>query len=177
MKLQRMVRFSMTSILMLVVMSAAASALFAKVHKFVPSVPKSYLKIDAPILFIASIGLTAIALAAVKNHNAMQTMLQITVACLGYLSLIWLAESGRQRPLLYWFQISFGLLVSVPLLARRIVKSEMPRGPRRELWKKNLDAFYLAFLTMILVLGGILLQWLVLTLSGSLAALLATVAP
>ena len=60
-------------------------------------------------------------------------------------------ETGRERPLLYWFQISFGLLATVPMVARRLVKTEMERGPRRTRWKKTCEAFFFAFLTMLLV--------------------------
>jgi hypothetical protein len=160
MKLLRKFRFSMAMVMMMVVTAAAASALFAKVRTHIPASNQPYLKIDAPILFVLSIGLTGVALGALKSHSAGQTMLQITIACLGYVSLIGLAEAGRERPLLYWFQFSFGLLVTAPLLARRIVKSEMERGPRRTWWKKTFEAVFFAFLTMMLVLLGLLLQFL-----------------
>ena len=160
MKLLRKFRFSMAMAMMMVVAAAAASALFAKVREHIPAGNQPYLRVDAPILFLASIGLTAVALGALKGHSAFQMMLQMTVACLSYLSLIALAESGRERPLLYWFQASFGILVTAPLLARRIVKTEMERGPRRTWWKKTLEAVFFAFLTMMLVLLGLLLQWL-----------------
>jgi hypothetical protein len=160
MKLLRKFRFSMAMVMMLVVTAAAASALFAKIREHVPATNQPYLRIDAPILFLLSIGLTAVALGALKSHSAGQTMLQITVACLSYLSLIGLAETGRERPLLYWFQFSFGILVTGPLLARRIVKTEMERGPKRTWWKKTFEAIFFAFLTMMLVLLGLLLQWL-----------------
>src|SRR5206468_6751026 len=118
MRLLRKFRFSMAMAMMMVVTAAAASALFAKVHAHVPASSQPYLKIDAPVLFLLSIGLTSVALGALKGHAAWQMMLQITVACLSYVSLIGLAESGRERPLLYWFEVSFGLLVTAPLLAR-----------------------------------------------------------
>ncbi len=160
MRLLKKVRFSMATAMMLVATSAAASALFAKVREHAPSATKPYLKIDAPVLFVLSIGLTAIALGSLKGHSANQTMLQVMLACLGFLSLIGLAEAGLARPLLYWFQASFGVLVTVPLLARRIVKTEMPRGPRRDWWKRMCEAVFFSFLTMMLVLLGIFVQWL-----------------
>lgn len=166
MLLFRKMQFSMALVMMMVVTAAAASALFAKVRAHVPASNQLYLKIDAPILFVLSIGLTAVGLGALKAHSAGQTMLQITVACLGYVSLFGLAESGRERPLLYWFQFSFGLLVTGPLLARRLVKTEMERGPRRDWWKRTTEALFFAFLTMILVLFGVLLQWLTAMIGG-----------
>jgi hypothetical protein len=161
MKLLRKFRFSMAMIMMMVVTAAAASALFAKVWMHIPTSNQPYLKIDAPILFVLSIALTAIALGALKGHSAWQMMLQITVACLSYVSLIGLAETGRERPLLYWFQVGFGVLVTAPMLARQVVKNEMERGPKRTWWKKTCEALVFAFLTMILVLAGILLEALV----------------
>ncbi|WP_435011358.1 hypothetical protein P12x_002665 [Tundrisphaera lichenicola] len=160
MLLLRKFRFSLALIMMMVVTAAAASALFAKVRAHTPAAGQAYLKVDAPILFILSIGLTAIGLGSLKGHSAGQMMLQITVACLGYVSLIGIAEAGWERPLLYWFQVSFGIFVTGPLLARQFVKSEMERGPRRDWWKKTCESFFFAFLTMLLVLVGLILEWL-----------------
>ena len=156
----RKLRFSMATMLMLVVTAAVASALFAKIRQHVPAVGQPYLRVDAPALFVLSIGLTAVALGAIKSHSGFQTMLQVIVACLSYLSLIALAESGQERPMLYWFEASFAFLVTGPLLARRLVKTEMERGPRRTWWKKTFEAIFFAFLTIWLVLVGVLLTWL-----------------
>jgi hypothetical protein len=158
--LRNRVRFTLATVMMLVVTSAAASALFAKVREHAAVATKPYLKIDAPVLFVLSIVLTAVALGSMKGHSAVQTMLQVTVACLGYLSLIWLAEAMLERPLLYWFQVGFGVLVAAPMWARNVVKTEMDRGPRRDWWKKTFEAVIFAFLTMNLVLLGILIQFM-----------------
>ena len=168
MNLLRKFRFSMAMVMMMVVTAAAASALFAKVRTHVPTGNLPSLKTDAPILFVLSIGLTAVALGSLKGHSPGQIMLQTTVACLGYLSLIQLAEAGRERPLLYWFQISFGVLVTGPMIARMFVKAEMERGPRRTWWKKTCESFLFAFLTMMLVLLGLLLQFVMSTLGAQL---------
>lgn len=167
MKLLRKVRFTLATVMMLVVTMATASALFVKVrHLYAEGAGgKSYLKVDAPVLFVGSIGLTAVALGALKCHSGVQTMLQATLACLGFLSLIGIAETGRERPLLYWFQISFGVLVTLPLLGRRVVKTEMERGPRRAWWMKTFEAIFFSFLTMMLVFLGLFIQWLAYTLS------------
>jgi hypothetical protein len=161
MKLIRKFRFSMALVMMMVATAAAASALFVKVRTHVPTSTMPYLRTDAPLLFIASIGLTAVALGALKGHSAGQMMLQTTIACLSFVSLITLGESGLDRPLLYWFEVSFGVLVTIPMLARRIVKNEMERGPRRTFWKKTCESIFFAFLNMLLVLVGLLLQLLV----------------
>ncbi len=159
MKFLRKVRFTMAMVMMMVVTAAVASALFAKIRQHVAAPNQPYLKVDAPILFVLSIGLTAAALGALKGHTAVQMMLQMTVACLGFVVLIGLAEAGWVRPLLYWFQASFGVLVTVPLLARRYVKVEMGRGPKRTWWKNTYEAVFFAFLTQMLVLLGLLLQF------------------
>ncbi len=164
MQMLRKMRFTLATVMMLVVMSAAVSALFVKVQRIPKLANQTYLnlKVDAPILFVVSIVTTAVALASLKCHSAVQTMLQVTVACLGYLSLIWLAETGLTRPLLYWFQVSFAILVTLPLLARRIVKTEMERGPRRTWWMRTFEAIFFSYLTMTLILVGMLLQALAL---------------
>jgi hypothetical protein len=159
MKLLPKFRFSLAMAMMLVATAAAASSLFVKIHQHIPASNQLYLRIDAPVLFLLSIALTAVGLGALKGHNLVQMMLQITIACLGYVSLIGLAETGRERPLLYWFQFSFGLLVTGPLVARQRVKAGMERGPRRKLWRNTCEAVFFAFLTMMLVLLGLLLQF------------------
>jgi hypothetical protein len=146
--------------MMLVTTSAAVLALFAKVQQYTPPATKPYLKTDAPLLFVLSVVLTAVALGALKSHSANQMMLQVVLACLGFLALIWLAEYKLERPLLYWFQTGFGVLVTLPLLARKHVKNGMARGPRRAWWKRTLEAVFFSFLTMLLALAGNLLQWL-----------------
>ena len=164
------VRFSMATVMMLVVAAAACSALFAKAREHVPAVNQAYIRFDAPFLFVLAIVLTAIALGALKGHTAVQMMIQTTLACLGYVSLIGLAEAGMERPLLYWFQVSFGLLVTIPMLVRRSVKVGMTRGPRRDWWKGSCEAVVFSFLTMLLILGGILLQIIAMQAGASVVA-------
>ncbi len=166
MKLLLRMRFTMASVMMMVVTAAAASALFAKIRLHVPASNQAFLRFDAPALFVLSIGLTAVGLGALKAHTGGQMMLQVTLACLGFVTLIGLAEAGWQRPLLYWFETSFGLLVTVPLLARRSVKAEMERGPRRTWWKNTCEAVFFSFLTSMLVLFGLFLQWLAYMVGG-----------
>jgi hypothetical protein len=167
MKWLQKLRFRMATAMMLVATCGAASALFVKVRDLTPDLPQPYFRIDAPVLFIVAIGSTAIALGSLKSHTASQTMLQAMLACLGFSSLIWLAENKLERPLLYWFQASFALLVAIPLLARSVVKTHLERGPRRNWWKKTFEAFVFAFLTMLLALLGILLQFAATQLGGA----------
>ena len=88
----------------------------------------------------------------------MQIMLQVTIACFGCLTLIWIGEAKYERAIRYWCQATFAATVTIPMLGRRFVKSSLPRGPRRDWWKKTCEAVFFSFLTMILVSAGGLLQ-------------------
>ena len=163
MQLMRKIRFSMGTIMMFVLMAAAAMALFVKIQRLTGAtlvgspIPPGW-KIDVPSLFLLAIALTAVALGAWKEHSAVQTMLQVTLACVGCLSLIWIGEAQYERAIRYWCQGTFAATVTLPMLARRFVKSGMPRGPRRDWWKKTCEAIFFSFLTMMLVTAGGLLQ-------------------
>ena len=88
----------------------------------------------------------------------MQIMLQVTLACVGCLTLIWIGEAQYERAIRYWCQGMFAATVTIPMLARRFVKSGLPRGPRRDWWKKTCEAVFFSFLTMLLVTAGGLFQ-------------------
>ena len=89
-------RFSIASLLMLVITAAAASSLFAKVRQLGESAGLATWTYDPPSLMILAIVLTAVALGALKSHSACQMMLQVTLASLGYLSPI--EYESRSRP-------------------------------------------------------------------------------
>jgi hypothetical protein len=146
----------MADIALLVVAAATASALFAKVYQFYPpeTAPYPSLHLDAPLLLLLGIALTAITLGANKGHSLAQILLQTTLSCLGFLSLIWLAEAKQARLLLYWFQTAFLLTVAAPMLARHLLKTSLPRGPRRSWWKRTLEAVIFSAVNMGLVVIG-----------------------
>lgn len=150
-------RFSMGTIMMFVLMSASAMALFVKVYEYTNPLPMGW-KVDVPVLFLVAIGLTSMALGFWKDHSASQVMMQIAIACVGCLTLIWVAESEYERAVRYWCQSAFAVSVTLPMLARRLVKSRMERGPRRDRWKKSCEAVFFAFLTVILVSAGAMYQ-------------------
>jgi hypothetical protein len=158
MRLIQKFRFSMGTIMMLVLTAAAVSALFVKVRQHSEAIAALGWKVDVPSLFLLAICLTAVALSSWKEHTAVQTMLQITLTCVGCLILVWIGESQYERGIRYWFQATFAATVTLPLLARRFVKSELPRGPRRAWWKKTCEAIVFSFLNMLLVTVGGLLQ-------------------
>src|SRR4051794_10553872 len=90
-------RFSMAAIMMLVVTAAAASAVFAKVRSLLlanTAISTSPWVTDAPALLLLGIVLTALAIAAVRKHTAVQAMLQVTVACLALLPVLYLEEAS-----------------------------------------------------------------------------------
>jgi hypothetical protein len=169
MQLIRKIRFSMGTIMMFVLMAAAAMALFVKIQHLIDGTPiPPGWNFDVPSLFLLAIALTAVALGSWKEHSAVQTMLQVTLACVGCLSLIWIGEAKYDRAIRYWCQGTFAATITLPMLARRFVKSGMPRGPRREWWKKTCEAISFSFLTMMLVSAGGLVQVAVYMMASSL---------
>jgi hypothetical protein len=163
MRLFRLIRFSMGTIMMFVLMVAAGMALFVKIQHLTDSVaapgalPPGW-NLDVPSLFLLAIALTAMALGSWKEHTAVQIMLQVTLACFSCLTLIWIGEAQYERAIRYWCQGTFAATVTLPMLGRRYVKSGVPRGPRRDWWKKTCEAIFFSFLTMLLVSAGGLLQ-------------------
>jgi hypothetical protein len=163
MKLIQKVRFSMGTIMMFVLMVAAGMALFVKIQHIADSVtapaalPPGW-NFDVPSLFLLAIALTAVSLGSWKEHTAVQIMLQVTLACFSCLTLIWIGEAQYERAIRYWCQGTFAATVTLPMLARRYVKSGFHRGPRRDWWKKTCEAIFFSFLTMLLVTAGGLLQ-------------------
>ena len=175
MRLFRMIRFSMGTIMMFVLMVAAGMALFVKIQKLTDSVaapgilPPGW-NLDVPSLFLLAIALTAVALGSWKEHTAVQIMLQVTLACLSCLTLIWISEAQYERAIRYWCQGTFAATVTLPMLARRFVKSSLPRGQRRDWWKKTCEAVFFSFLTMLLVTAGGLLQAAIYTAASAISA-------
>jgi hypothetical protein len=169
------IRFSMGTIMMFVVMAAAGMALFVKIQRLTESVaapaglPPGW-KLDIPSLFLLAIALTAVALGSWKEHSAVQLMLQVTLACFGCLTLIWISEAQYERAIRYWCQGTFAATVTLPMLGRRFVKSGLPRGPRRDWWKKTCEAIFFSFLTMLLVTAGGLLQAAIYTAASAISA-------
>ena len=152
------IRFSLATIMMFVAAAAAASALYAKALERTEVIGAPGWKFDVPTLFLLAIVLTALALGFWKSHTAVQIMLQVTLACLGCLTLIWIGEAKYERAIRYWFQACFAATVTLPLIARGIVKSSLPRGPKRNWWKKTCEAVFFSFVNMMLITAGGLFQ-------------------
>jgi hypothetical protein len=149
-------RFSMGTILMFVLMSGVGSALFVKVRHYAAQITEVGWKLDIPSLFLIAIALTAIALAAWKDHSAIQTMLQISLTCFGCLTFLWIAEGKYERAIRYWYQATFGLMVTLPMLGRKLVRHSIAKGPLRTWWKRTFEAMFFSWLTlMLLSIGGL----------------------
>jgi hypothetical protein len=158
MQLISRIRFSLATIMMFVLAAAASSALYAKILQHSNAIAEPGWFFDIPTLFLLAIVLTALALGSWKAHSAVQIMLQTTLACLGCLTLIWIGEAQYDRALRYWFQGCFAATVTIPLVARAIVKSTLARGPRRNWWKKTCEAVVFSFLNIILCTTGAAFQ-------------------
>ena len=50
----------------------------------------------------------------------MQMMLQVTLAFVGCLTLIWIVEAQYERAIRYCFQSTFAATVTVPMLAQKV---------------------------------------------------------
>jgi hypothetical protein len=146
--------------MMFVLTAAAASALYVKILQRMEKIGAPDWMFDAATLSLLAIFLTAIALAALKKHSPVQAMLQATLTCLGCLTWIWIAEAHYGRALRYWFQAAFALTITLPLLGRAIVKTRLPRGPRRDWWKKTFEAIIFSFFNLLLVIAGAAVQLL-----------------
>lgn len=170
MQLLRKMRFTMGAIMMFVLMVAAAMALFVKIQQYTDPVTLPGLKTDVPSLFLLAIALTAVALGSWKGHTVVQIMLQVTLACFITLTLIWIGEAQYERAIRYWCQATFAATVTLPMIARRFVKSGMARGPRRDWWKKTCESVFFSFLTMMLVAAGGLFQFAVYEVATNLPA-------
>ncbi len=140
--------------MMMVLTAAAATALFAKVHQHTGAMGQPGWGIDVPSLLLLAVVLTAVALGSWKEHTSVQIMLQITIACLGFLVLLQVGEAQYERATRYWFQSLFAVTVCAPLVARRYVKAKMPRGARRNWWKKTCEAVFFSFLNVVLISAG-----------------------
>ena len=113
-------QFAMGTLMMFVLAAASASALFAKVrqHTWVLSGDATFAT-DVPVLVLLATVLTAVALAAWKGHSVALAMLQVTLACLGWLALNWMVEARYERAVRYWFEATFAAAVTLPLPHRR----------------------------------------------------------
>ena len=158
-------RLSIATVMMVTLTAGSAAALFAQILPHLGwNGPQGNFPEDHAALFVAAIITTAIGLAAWRKHTPFQAMLQITLACLALLSLNGLAELcaawKTERPLHYWYQVAFVLLVIAPLVARRVIQTRTEPGPLRDWRTRTCEAVAFSLLNVILVLIGLFLQLL-----------------
>ncbi len=127
----RWVRFSIWSMMLLVLASASASALFVKVRKLAEPAGAD-LALDLPILVVLCITLNALFLTTIRKHNIYQLMIQVSVACGLLLGDIYLLES-KSRLVHYIAPINFAALLLIPFVLRRLGKRKGPRTARQNL--------------------------------------------
>ena len=154
-------RFSIGTVMVFVLTSAVASALFTKVRQNGGPISQQlgYIWIDdGANLLLLSIGLTTAALALWKGHNATQAMLQGALTCLLFLTPFWAADAELYRVALYWFQWTLAATVVLPLLIRRLVEQSLPVGPVRERYKSAREMMLLSFLNFVIVISLIIFQ-------------------
>ena len=116
-------RFTLGTAMVAVVMAAAASALFAKLHRLLAPVATVTsdtplgIAIDLPLVTLLAVGATGIVVGCLRRRGPNATMLAIAATCGLGLLLIWVVESHKAY-VIYLFEALFALL-ALPLLARR----------------------------------------------------------
>ena len=156
-------RLSIATVMMATLTAGSAAALFAQILPHLRAGSKgSDFPEDYAALFVVAVIVTGIGLAAWRKHTPFQAMLQITLACLALLSLNGVAELGAawktERPLLYWYQSTFVLLVVAPLVARRIIRNRTEHGAVRDWRARTCEAVAFSFLNALLVFIGVFTQ-------------------
>ena len=156
-------RISLALMMLLVLASGATSALYVQILRHLPVAGRSAVThpYHLAAVFVLAIVLTAPGLGAWRGHPARLALVQGTLACLGFLSWIGLMEWHAERLATYWFQGIFAGFVFVPLLIRRRLQAAPDREGGHRGAIQVCEAVAFAFLTMMLVLVGVLIQILV----------------
>jgi hypothetical protein len=164
------VRVTLGTAMVAVLTAAAASALFAKIHRVLTPVPSNTratplgLARDYPLVTLLAVGLTGIVVGCARRSGPNATMLPIAAACGVGLVLIWVVESHTAYTI-YLFEALFGLLFALPLLARRLA-SRMEGGPWRARTIAVLDLLINCFLIVVFSLVGAGINLFLLEISG-----------
>lgn len=136
MNIGRLVRFSIRSLMLLVLCAASASALFAKLQSLWAPIGGDYV-VDGPALVVLGIGLNAVFLAAIRKHSIYQYMFQVTVACGLLLGDVRLFEY-KSRLVHYALAINIFALLIAPFLLRTLYR----RKPRGTALRNRVRMFY-----------------------------------
>lgn len=141
-------RFSIASLMLLVLTSGAAAALYFKLLKLFEN-SGSY-AIDGPVLMLLCIGLNAIALATSRRHNAYQLLTQITIACALLLSDIHLLE-WKTRIVHYAIPINLFALLAAPIVLRTLGRTKRKSTPARRFAKSLYRTYALAVFNLLIL--------------------------
>ncbi len=150
MRLSGPTRFSIASLMLLVLACGAAAALYFKMLKLFENA--GTYAIDGPVLCVLCIGINAIALATARRHNAYQLLTQITIACALLLSDIHLLE-WKTRIVHYAIPINLFALLAAPIVLRRLGRTKRKSTPARRFAKSVYRAYALAVFNL-LILGA-----------------------
>ena len=166
MSIAQRLRFSMATVMMLVVAAAAGSAVFAKFHELFTSGGIAFRgksrEIDYPATIVLATALAATAIGAARRHGTLRTFLLASVT---YLMLLALAQTIDQatiwklRALRYWLQGCFAITVVAPLLAiRAFGLGDVGESPRQRWLRLTLESLIASFLNLVLVGVGVAFQ-------------------
>lgn len=147
------VRFSIGTLMVLVLASTLVVALFFQLVKLSESIGSGLLGGHGPAVLVLAIVLTAVALGCWRGASLDAIGFQISTCCALALVAIGFHQAGWYRPLIYWFQGVFALTIVTPLVGRRL--SPRARPP----WVDAAgQALFLSGCNLLLVLVGTSLQ-------------------
>lgn len=126
----RRFRVSMRTLMIFVLAAAVASALFIELARPFKAKSLTTWAIDVPTIVLLGIALNAVALGCWLRISPDRVLVQFTLCCLLVLGGVWLWQSKFDRGLLYWLQISFAVVVVVPLAGRAMLTRDEIRQAR-----------------------------------------------
>lgn len=141
-------RFSIASLMLLVLTCGAAAALYFKLLKLFENA--GTYAIDGPVLCVLCIGLNALALAISRRHNAYQFLTQITIACALLLTDIHLFE-WKMRIVHYAIPINLIALLAAPIVLRRLGRTKRRSTPMRRFAKSMYRSYALAVFNLLIL--------------------------
>ena len=157
-------RFSIASLMLLVLACAAAAALFFKLLKLFEN--SGTYAIDGPVLVLLCIGLNAIALATARRQNGYQFLTQIGIACGLLLANIHLFES-KTRIVPYAIPINLFALLVAPIVLRRLGRTKRKSTPARRFAKSAYRACALAVFNLLILVAEFKVQLIIIENFGS----------
>jgi hypothetical protein len=147
----RRFRFTMRSLMLFVLASAVASALFSAVRGVIPGTTNTF-RVDVPAIVLSAIVLNAAALGFWLRLSLNRVLVQVTVCCLLVLGGVWLWEWKFARGLLYWLQASFAVGVVAPLAIRAYLVGDEATAERNRRVVLGVNDLLLAYANFVMIL-------------------------